>query len=431
VHEERRALSGLALEFVMGKAVGYFLLIAGVGSGAYAVMPDTKLAKLGTNTPSVMASAAQAVLAVRTDAATTAGAKLQTATAPMAPAPQLAVRPVTAGTQAIAPGSQGNIVAPAKSADTPEQQPRPVAAPVSGKTEDAARSQLARDIQRELKRVGCYSGDVNGEWTGGSRAAMNQFIERINATLPTDQPDHILKTLVQGHPGNACGKTCPAGQGLSNEGRCQPSAILAQQTTPRRPVSRGTVPSRDADERPAVALAAKAKPAGWDTKVVAVTPPAASTAPAPVTAAAVPAPAAVALAPRGETPDGRMAVGGPASGSANDRDAIALSAVAPIVTGSLPAAKPAVPRVAAIPAPKGDADAEDRQAAARADERRPQRLEPDRRLIPPQNVYVVPRPRYVAAPQYYYPPQQVYRAPARERTNFGPRIFSQMQRDGR
>ena len=37
------------------------------------------------------------------------------------------------------------------------------------------------------------------------------------------------------------------------------------------------------------------------------------------------------------------------------------------------------------------------------------------------------------APQYYYPPQQVYRAPAaaRERTNFGPRIFSQMTRDGR
>lgn len=413
----------------MGKAVGYFLVLAGVSSGAYAIMPDTKLADIATTvSSSVMSSAPQAVLAVRTEAAATG---LQSgkqspnqAQGLVPPAPQLAVRPGTAAAgmqvaQAVVPSAPALVQ---KSAEPIEVVPKAVVAS-KGKAsgaEDDARAHLARDIQRELKRVGCYSGDVNGEWTSGSRAAMNQFIERINATLPTDQPDHILKTLVQGHPGNACGKTCPAGQGLSNEGRCQPSAILAQQAAPRRQVTRSAAATRDADERPAVALAPKprlAAPAGWETKVVTATP-------SPVAPVAV-GPAAVALAPRADTPAGRMAVGGPADGAA-DRDAGSLSAVNPIVTGSAPAVKLAVPRVAAIPSPNVERDGD-----AIADDRRPQRIEADRRPVPPQNVYAVPRPRYVAAPQYYYPPQQVYRAPARERTAFGPRIFTQMQRDGR
>ena len=51
-------------------------------------------------------------------------------------------------------------------------------------TEDAQRIELIRNLQRELKRVGCYQGEVDGDWGSGSRRAMSTFTERVNASLP-------------------------------------------------------------------------------------------------------------------------------------------------------------------------------------------------------------------------------------------------------
>src|SRR4029079_17632647 len=89
------------------------------------------------------------------------------------------------------------------------------------------RDAIGRKLQEELKRVGCYSGELNGVWTTSTRRAMQAFMERVNAVLPIDQPDGILLALVQGHPGKVCGAPCPAGQGLSHETQCVPNAILA------------------------------------------------------------------------------------------------------------------------------------------------------------------------------------------------------------
>ena len=86
---------------------------------------------------------------------------------------------------------------------------------------------LTRDLQRELKRVGCYDGKIDGDWGTGSRMAMKTFTERVNATLPVDEPDDILLALVHGQKDKTCGK-CPPGQGFAENGRCLPSALLAQ-----------------------------------------------------------------------------------------------------------------------------------------------------------------------------------------------------------
>jgi len=94
--------------------------------------------------------------------------------------------------------------------------------------DEHARLTLVRDLQRELKRVGCYDGEFNGAWGTTSKRAMATFMERVNATLPLDEPDYVLLTLVQGHAAQVCGPSCPAGQGLSPEGKCLPRAILAQ-----------------------------------------------------------------------------------------------------------------------------------------------------------------------------------------------------------
>lgn len=100
--------------------------------------------------------------------------------------------------------------------------------------EYVASVELARELQRELKRVGCYEGDADGDWKAASRRAMGAFLSKVNATLPVDRPDYILLTLLQGHADRACDLTCPAGQGVSSDGRCVPNVVIAQSPSDAR-----------------------------------------------------------------------------------------------------------------------------------------------------------------------------------------------------
>jgi hypothetical protein len=90
------------------------------------------------------------------------------------------------------------------------------------------RETIGRQLQKELKRVGCYDGELNGAWTRPTRRAMKTFIDRVNARLPSDEPDSILLALVQAYRDKACGGHCPAGQGLTDTGNCLPNALLAR-----------------------------------------------------------------------------------------------------------------------------------------------------------------------------------------------------------
>ena len=85
---------------------------------------------------------------------------------------------------------------------------------------------LAQDLQRELARVGCYDGQINGMWTTSTRQAMKAFLERVNATLPIHQPDGVLLALVQSQRVKTCGTSCPSDQTLADDGRCMPTAIF-------------------------------------------------------------------------------------------------------------------------------------------------------------------------------------------------------------
>jgi hypothetical protein len=101
--------------------------------------------------------------------------------------------------------------------------------------------------------------------------------------------------MVQGHQDKACGKPCPSGQGLSEDGRCLPNAILAKAAKkgpPPATVAQLPKSNPAPAEKPAPAIT------GWST----------------VTTAAAPAPAlAIASAPTvGPSPaEGRMALAGP------------------------------------------------------------------------------------------------------------------------
>ena len=87
--------------------------------------------------------------------------------------------------------------------------------------------ELTQALQLELKRVHCYDGPIDGEWLFQSKRAMRAFLDRVNASLPIDEPDRILLTLIKGHVAAACGQVCPEGQSLAADGRCLPMATPA------------------------------------------------------------------------------------------------------------------------------------------------------------------------------------------------------------
>ena len=179
----------------------------------------------------------------------------------------------------------------------------------SSRPNDAlTRVELARDLQRELKRVGCYAGEVTGVWNAATRNAMADFIDRANATLPIDQPDYVLLTLVQKHGGMACGAACPSGQSLSETGRCVPNTILAQASKKSKRLEEARIAeaTRPLEQQPLASSAPERLP--WlDGNGQPITAPAA----------------------RSESLPGRMAIGGPNTG---------MEALAPSSGGQRPPA---------------------------------------------------------------------------------------------
>jgi hypothetical protein len=94
------------------------------------------------------------------------------------------------------------------------------------------RYELIVEIQQQLKRAGCYYGRVDGSWGAGSKRAMRAFTDKINATLPVEQPDEMLLGLLRAQSGHTCGSDCPAGLTRSASGQCMAKPAYAQAPAP-------------------------------------------------------------------------------------------------------------------------------------------------------------------------------------------------------
>lgn len=93
--------------------------------------------------------------------------------------------------------------------------PLPSPAPARSASEakpsaERTKFKLVRDLQRQLRRTECYDGAITGQWSTKTRKAMADFLAATNASLPVDQPDHVLLALVQSHSGLSCGPSQPA-----------------------------------------------------------------------------------------------------------------------------------------------------------------------------------------------------------------------------
>ena len=216
----------------MSKASGFVLLVAGLAAAAY-VLPS------GTDTgePELPPHF--------TDAAKIAPPSGASEVAVVAPEPQPAVRFAPPSAAAPMPSFSAPVVVTLAQRSSEPPAPSPQRAGSVPRDRDA----IGRELQKELKRVGCYEGELNGAWTPLTRQAMKAFTDRVNATLPVDEPDGILLTLVQAYQDKVCGKPCPAGQGLSDDGRCVPNAILARAAKKGTPVVADRAARREAGAR--------------------------------------------------------------------------------------------------------------------------------------------------------------------------------------
>ncbi len=214
------------------RSLGGFILLAGIGVALFVYLPAPvdsgasfhRLQRVATSLPPAKFTPASGLGSFSPSVALSMPARRgpHLATAAPAPAPQPAQAPIASDAQT---GWQTTVVSAATPAPT-ELTPR----------DPDARYKLVLDIQQQLRRVGCYWGRIDGSWGYATKDAMKEFTDRVNATLPLDQPDYVQLTLIQSHSDKVCG-ACPAGQSLSASGRCVGLPITAQTEQPSAPRS--------------------------------------------------------------------------------------------------------------------------------------------------------------------------------------------------
>ncbi len=128
-------------------------------------------------------------------------------------APAAAVRTTVTGWQPVVANTFGAVNSGSGSASLKPNNP-------------TSRYKLVVEIQRKLKKRGCYWGRISGSWGAGTKYAMQAFVDRINPALPIEEPVYEQLTLLQANSDTSCG-TCTAGQTATVGGSCVPQTTIA------------------------------------------------------------------------------------------------------------------------------------------------------------------------------------------------------------
>jgi hypothetical protein len=124
--------------------------------------------------------------------------RIETAAQPSAPsgavpAPAVAVAALTTKVETAPPAIPGAPVTGA-----------PVPSPAAPEPPEDEREALARQLQDELKRVGCYAGPTDGAWGVRAREALVAFNRAAGAGLPPDDPRRASVEAVRLHAAQVC-----------------------------------------------------------------------------------------------------------------------------------------------------------------------------------------------------------------------------------
>jgi hypothetical protein len=113
-----------------------------------------------------------------------------------------------------------------------------------------------RLLQLELKRVGCFAGDVNGEFDDATKAAWQSFTRLTSIGRPDDAAPDAIKA-VRGMDRRVCPLVCPAG-GHAEGDLCVVDAPLPKSVTPEPVPAPAPPPPKNATTEPAPAPVAPA-----------------------------------------------------------------------------------------------------------------------------------------------------------------------------
>jgi hypothetical protein len=118
-------------------------------------------------------------------------------------------------------------------------------------------------LQAHLKRVGCNSGSIDGNWDDSSRRALDLFNKNARTSFDIKVASLDALDAVRGRPDRVCPLICAKGQRadgdrcvqigckagfvLNSSGACErkpepvsPPRAAARQEAPRRPLPSGT-----------------------------------------------------------------------------------------------------------------------------------------------------------------------------------------------
>ncbi len=122
------------------------------------------------------------------------------------PAAAVALAPVT-----VAPVTVAAPAAPATSAE-PAQVTQPATPDLSVAKATPARAtprELILTAQRQLQRLGCYSGRADGFWGRKSRAAIRTFAKQAGIEISARRPDAVAVRTLKLHRSGLCAKVVP------------------------------------------------------------------------------------------------------------------------------------------------------------------------------------------------------------------------------
>ncbi|MDN5787482.1 caspase family protein [Pseudorhodobacter sp.] len=136
--------------------------------------------------------------------------------------------------QRVEAQDQSKIEGGAETRSAPKAVTAPVLAPVVAAPVPALQllpDDLASVMQTELKRVGCYSMPVDGDWGNGSRSALSTYLEKagleVGAELePTAEYYHSLLKAPEG--------VCPPVVARATPQRSRNKPVVRRQETTRR-----------------------------------------------------------------------------------------------------------------------------------------------------------------------------------------------------
>jgi uncharacterized caspase-like protein len=155
---------------------------------------ETKPSEVASTPPNIPASDnASRVIAVE-PAGSSTNAAPAAASAPSASQPATST-PAEEATKLAATEGTAEETVPETGKATEAPAPLP---------QGASRQELAQDMLAELKRIGCYFGRIDGNWSGRSQLALERFNRLASLELPLDEPQQASLDALKGWKGPHC-----------------------------------------------------------------------------------------------------------------------------------------------------------------------------------------------------------------------------------